>query len=238
MKSDEEISDQWNTRERELLKELWRLDDKVESTPPTAQDMLDEGERWPADYNDVFGSWNEGLEAAGFEPRQQRKLTDEELLNGIRELNQRVKPTPPTKAQMDEYGEYWGRSYIDRFGSWNEAVEEAGYTPRQKPEDRKDRPDACPLCERVESGLDFHHWRYGDNKIGCYLCRECHDLIHQGKASPANSDWLVYAIGNLVEQHTSEHNNSPSIDEVVNRYNLPGVKDLVRMAIDGEGIYQ
>ena len=54
------------------------------------------------------------------------RIPDEELLEAIRELNEKTRKTPPTRDQMDEFGEYYGWSYRLRFGSWNEAIAAAG----------------------------------------------------------------------------------------------------------------
>lgn len=93
------------------------------------------------------------------------KVTKEELLEGIRRLNERTRMTPPRKRDMATLGDHSPRTYDVKFGSWNRAVEAAGFTPRQKEEEIfQDRPESCPLCEERKTGLDFHHWRYGENK--------------------------------------------------------------------------
>lgn len=40
--------------------------------------------------------------------------------------------------------------------------------------------EKCPLCRRMAPGLDKHHWDYKEN-VYCFLCRDCHDYIHQGE---------------------------------------------------------
>lgn len=126
---------------------------------------------------------------------------------------------------MDEFGEYYGRSYRLRFGSWNEAVAAAGFEPREPIDsDFVDEPESCPLCGEADSELDFHHWRYGDNKQGCYLCRTCHDAVHDGRAQPSMSnDWLLRAVGNLAELHF-EHHGSLEQTEILRRYNVTSEK--------------
>lgn len=169
------------------------------------------------------------------------RIPDDELLEAIRELNKKTRKTPPTRDQMDEYGEYYGRSYRLRFGSWNEAVSAAGLEPRE-PIDSNflDEPESCPLCNKTGSELDFHHWRYGDNKQGCYLCRNCHDAVHDGGAHPSsNSYWLMGAVENLVELHFEYHNNLDK-HEILSRYNVTSIK-LVEYGVqqmDPEGNQQ
>lgn len=160
------------------------------------------------------------------------QYTDEELLAEIRRLAAELEQSPPPKRAMDEHGEYSSPTYHHRFGSWSNAVEEAGFEPIQHGEGYDERPDECPLCGAEQTGLDFHHWRYGENEVGCYLCRDCHDDIHQGKAQRSNSNWLVHCIGNLVAQHLEYHNDEPDAEQIVDRYNLPEVRDLVEMKIE------
>lgn len=158
--------------------------------------------------------------------------TDEELLEEIRRLADELQRVPPLKRDMNKFGNHAARTYQLRFGSWSDAIEEAGFDPREQGEDYEERPDGCPLYGTEQTGLDFHHWRYGENEVGCYLCRECHDAIHQGKAKTANSGWLPYCVDNLVARHLEYHPDSSDVDVIVERYNLPNVSDLIARAIE------
>lgn len=215
----------------ELLDELHRLREELDEKP-SSTDMNDLGEYSSGTYQHHFGSWNDALREAGFEPNQSsKKIPTDDLLNEIRRLAKELNRTP-TRDQMDEVGEYYGRSYRLRFGSWSEAVHQAGLEPNQRiPEsDFREVPDACPLCDTSSDELDFHHWRYGENKAGCYLCRDCHDRIHTGGARPEeDADWLLKAIENLICCH-QEQWEGVSIPAIVERYNIPS-EDLVECVI-------
>lgn len=113
------------------------------------------------------------------------KYTVEEVLDEIRRLAQRLDRVP-TKRDMNECGKHGPKTYQDRWGSWSNAVEAAGFEPRVKGTGYQERPDACPLCETEQTGIDFHHWRYGENEVGCYLCQDCHDGVHQKGANTEN----------------------------------------------------
>lgn len=218
----------------DLLDEVQRLATELDRTP-TATDMNESGEYWASYYQEEFGGWNNAVREAGLEPNQPRKISNNDLLNEIRRLARKLNRTP-TKKEMNELGEYYGRSYQDRFGSWSEAIRQAGLEPNQKIssfEFRK-RPDKCPLCG-TDSGLDFHHWRYGENKVGCYLCRDCHDAIHEGPANTQNPGWLVPCVKNLVERHVQHHNDLQDVDVILDRYNLPDIKDIVENALQKYG---
>lgn len=159
------------------------------------------------------------------------KYTDDELLDEIRRLASELNIAPPRKRDMNKHGKHGAKTYQDRWGSWSSAVEAAGFEPREKGQEYAERPDECPLCGNEEPGLDFHHWRYGDDEIGCYLCRECHDLIHEGDAQTDNPDWLVHCIDNLVRLHVSHHDET-TVEDIRERYNLPDVGVLVESALN------
>lgn len=166
-----------------------------------------------------------------------KKYSDDELLDDLRALADRVSKRPPTKADMNERRAHSARTYQLRWGSWSAAVEAAGFEPREQPDHFDKRPDVCPLCGGDETGLDFHHWKYGyghcEQEVGCYLCRTCHDRIHEGKAKTANSDWLVYCVANLVEAHLEHHPGETDVDGIIERYNMTDVHPLVERELPG-----
>jgi hypothetical protein len=52
--------------------------------------------------------------------------TLEELLDELHRLRKEFDKTP-SSADMNEVGEYWASTYHDHFGSWNNALREAGF---------------------------------------------------------------------------------------------------------------
>lgn len=215
----------------DLLDELRRLARELDTTP-SATDMNELGEYWANHYQKQFDGWNNAVREAGLEPNQPRKIPTDDLLNEIRRLARELNKTP-TKKQMNDLGEFYGRSYQDRFGSWSSAVRQAGLQPNQRipNSEFRERPDTCRLCgEAPDDGLDFHHWRYGENKCGCYFCRDCHDRVHAGGARPEeDADWLLKAVENLIRCH-AESKKDTSAATIVERYNIPS-KGLVECAI-------
>lgn len=86
----------------------------------------------------------------------------------------------------------------------------------------------CPLCLTSEPrNVDFHHWEY-ENDTGVYICRSCHNRIHDGKRAskqsrdqPGNETWHVAAASNLMAIHEDIHGNPESWRAFADRYNLP-----------------
>ena len=116
----------------EILDHIRRLADG--DTPPTSTEFYDD-DAAPAltTVKYRFGSWNEAVEAAGFEPRpfltEEWRWSDAEILRHIQRLGDG--DTPPTQEQFadDEAAPSPGTAR-NHFGSWNGAVEAAGFEPR------------------------------------------------------------------------------------------------------------
>ena len=99
---------------------------------PTLQEYRDHGTYGAQTIYDRFGSWNAAVEAAGFRAREPNsKIPKSELVAELRRLGG-DDDEPPTAAEMRAEGAHWARTYRDRFGSWNEALEAAGFTPETK----------------------------------------------------------------------------------------------------------
>lgn len=110
----------------ELLAEIHRLAEK-RGHPPTLNEVRDDGAYAATTYYNRFGSWQNALQAAGYDPREpETKIPEDELLEEIQRL-EAERGEQPSAAQMDEHGEYWASTYRERFGSWNDAIEAAGF---------------------------------------------------------------------------------------------------------------
>jgi hypothetical protein len=76
-----------------------------------------------------FGSWNAALGAAGLDTERDDRIPDEKLLESIRAVAGRVSGVP-SQADYKRHGEHGLSVLKRRFGSWSQAVIEAGYEPR------------------------------------------------------------------------------------------------------------
>ena len=106
----------------DLLEALRDLRDDLGKTP-TKKDMTEHGEYGTNTYKRRFGSWTAALNEIGEEPKQ-RPYTDDELLEDLRELADELNKTP-TAHELSEHTSHSHSLYQDRFGSWNNALEEA-----------------------------------------------------------------------------------------------------------------
>lgn len=90
---------------------------------PTQKQMRLEGPYSINAYKRAFGSWNEAVAAAGFEPRQgSNPIPQKDLLNDLQQLADDLGRTP-TQAEVREQGEYSVGAYYTHFGSLNTAKE-------------------------------------------------------------------------------------------------------------------
>lgn len=75
-----------------------------------------------------FGSWNEAVEEFGFKPNREvgeYKLSEEKLFGKLRDF-QAEKGKVPTMEEFEEWSGLNRKRYTKKFGSWNNALKEAG----------------------------------------------------------------------------------------------------------------
>lgn len=153
---------------RELCDEVGRI--------PTGTQMNELGPYSRSTYQEHFGSWSAALDAT-FEETSEAgaHVSNKELLAEIRRVADEHS-TPPRFADMRKHGDHQARTYIKRFGSWREAVAEAGIDPPEpqrvptadliadleRLRDELDkRPTSTDVVEHSEYGLATYQRRFG-----------------------------------------------------------------------------
>ncbi|WP_137284627.1 homing endonuclease associated repeat-containing protein [Halorussus salinisoli] len=108
---------------------LAEIADEIGRTP--SQDELDRYGDYASDiYCAAFGSWDDALQLAGLTEHSLHgapTYSTSELLNHLRDLATRLGETP-TAREMNTNGEHAVDTYRHRFGSWNNALQKAGFT--------------------------------------------------------------------------------------------------------------
>ena len=74
-----------------------------------------------------FGSWIKALEKAGFIENPPRYATEEELITNLKEVYEKLKKTPTISDIKIPISKYGLKPYVRMFGTWNRAIEKAGY---------------------------------------------------------------------------------------------------------------
>jgi len=111
----------------ELLIDLQRVGDTIEGTPKIS-DYRKEGEYSPKTLRNRFGSWNDALKKAGYQPNVRWKVNKQDLLANLKEIAEEL-GKPPTTTEYNSRGNFNTQTFKNKFGSWNEALREAGYDP-------------------------------------------------------------------------------------------------------------
>jgi len=111
-----------------LIDELRRLSQAIHR-PPKLEEMNTRGKYSGTTYINHFGSWNNALREAGFEPQYKstQPLSEEELLDGLRDLANEL-GHPPTMREIEHHGDYSATTYFRRFGGFGEARSRANLT--------------------------------------------------------------------------------------------------------------
>ena len=110
----------------DLIAELERLEKEL-GHAPSAQEMNEHGEYWASTYKNHFGSWTAAIEEAGLEPdKAGTKISRRQLVAELNRLGETLDKRP-TLQEMEDNGEYDPSTYIHEFGSWTDAVNEAGF---------------------------------------------------------------------------------------------------------------
>jgi len=134
----------------ELLNELDRVGEKLGHAPTTVQ-MKRYGDYGVSTYTSEFGTWNDAVLEAGFEPVREKNVSEADLIDAIHSLSDDLCLTP-SAFEMDNVGDYSVGAYERRFGSWNNALQEAGFDLNN----RSGIPDAELIAElkNLASTLD------------------------------------------------------------------------------------
>lgn len=113
--------------DQKLITELQSLADEL-GRPPRQSDMRDKGQYSPTTYRRRFGSWLDARATAGLSGQETKpaiRLSRLDLLTALHLLTSHL-GRPPSQNDMDEQGLYSSDVYYSHFGSWSNALEEAG----------------------------------------------------------------------------------------------------------------
>lgn len=98
---------------------------------PRNRDFIASNGKYPSPPKVVreFGSWNQAIKEAGFIPTQIHKIwTKEEIIKVIQDFYKENNTIPQMRDFIDSNGKYPGKTTVQKyFGSWNRAIEEAGF---------------------------------------------------------------------------------------------------------------
>lgn len=111
-----------------LLKEMHRL--ATNGKPPTSDKMRKDGRFDPQSFHRHFGSYNNAVQAAGFDVNVAYEYSEKQLLQTIREHHDNNRAPTPTEYEENSGG--YSSTVVQKFGSWWKGVVRAGVIPRKR----------------------------------------------------------------------------------------------------------
>jgi len=148
----------------QLLDDLQQVTDKLNKTP-TQREYQEHGNHSAATLGRKFGGFNKALAAIDHEPNKVGEVSIQELLSDIERVANRLGETP-TADQYTELGDYHHSSVTEKFGKWNQAVEELDLEPNKIPNiPEKDLLDDLESVSQLTGGTPT---RREYNKQGTY----------------------------------------------------------------------
>ena len=161
-----------------LLKELKEFADKIGKTP-TKREMSNQGPRSSTTYENYFGSWNNALQRVGLDTNHEKNPPKERLIADLQEFAERLGKTP-TWDEVEMKGPWHIKTYLKYFGSWNEALREAGL------EINRLAPDELVGTSEHRFGTNWYKQRQKVVERDRHRCRVCGDseFVHVHHIKP------------------------------------------------------
>ncbi len=143
-------------------------------------EMNDEGRVSAATVENQFGSWNAAVQAAGFKLNINQNVSQVDLLDELRRLAQQL-GHPSTSTEMRTQGAYSCKTYQNKFGSWNDALRQAGFKPHR--EAGVTKQDLLSEIHRLAEDLNRVPTVTEIKSIGMYSHRCYYDLFEGWEAA-------------------------------------------------------
>jgi hypothetical protein len=126
-KGRDEESFEFSDSSVEIIEEIHRIsEEELDGKRPTTFDIRDKAYFSTKTVRHYFGSMNSLFEQAGFENIHYMDVSKERLTQEIHIVDEETEGRVTARKMRDE-GIFSPKLFEDKFGSWNEAVEEAGY---------------------------------------------------------------------------------------------------------------
>ncbi|WP_176696629.1 homing endonuclease associated repeat-containing protein [Haloparvum sedimenti] len=165
-----EVHSVWNVSEDDLISELNSLAEELGHVP-RKDEMRNQGNWSAAVYQEQFGSWNEALRAAGFEPNERWRIPREELLAELRAVANEL-GHPPTTTEMNEHGNFTIDPYQREFGTWRTALQSAD--PDYLENYRQSDTETVPFGSNWPQIREEIITRDNESCLRCGMDREAH----------------------------------------------------------------
>ncbi len=105
--------------EDELVEDLQRVGDEL-GRAPKYEEYRELGQFHPSTPEKKFGSWNEAVTEAGFEPNRHTDITREDVLEDIDRITEKLGRRPKI-SELTEHGKYAEEVYVKH--DWKDAFQ-------------------------------------------------------------------------------------------------------------------
>jgi len=139
----------------------------------------------------------EALKEAGFDPNADQ-VSDEELLDDLQRLHEELGKVPSI-LDVEAEGNHGPTTYQNRFGSWSEALEAAGFDPERGPTDE----ELLAELRRLRDELDKQPSMRDMTEHGAYGCTTYHASLRLVVRSEASGIRRRYANVAIVKVNRS-----------------------------------
>lgn len=103
--------------------------------PPTTTEYIEHGDHAISTISQRFGTWTGAVHTAtGEVPSNNRRLTDQELINDLKRVSAQLIQSPQTQDVVD-HGNYSYSTYVQHFGTWENTLIAAEIPASDNPED-------------------------------------------------------------------------------------------------------
>ena len=134
--------------DEELLQDILRVRTIYGKETLTREEYKKHGKFGHNTFLRHFGGWNEALKLCGITANAQQcagaqgghnyaQVTDEQLLDDLKRVANILCKTTFSSGEYKKHGEWSIYTYFRRFGTWNNALENAGLIPYQQISGRK-----------------------------------------------------------------------------------------------------
>jgi hypothetical protein len=145
-----------------LIDELNRVVQKLQKTP-TRREYDEFAEFSSKSCVDEFGSWNNMLREAGFDPHSIQDYSEQDLIEELQRLEEKLGRSP-YYHEMKKYSKFSVSPYKRKFGSWNDALREADIDVTKR---------MGIVSDDYETQRKLHDWQKSVKKRDDYTCQDC-----------------------------------------------------------------
>jgi len=116
--------DNRNASDKDLLDDLKKVANELNKVSLTQSEYDKVGRFHSGTIKNRFG-WNNALEKAGLSVAKHQNISDDELLEDLKRVANKISPMKVTTFKYNEFGKYTSTAIDKRFG-WNKALKKAG----------------------------------------------------------------------------------------------------------------